>query len=158
MEAHHKYCTLPSNQIFFLYVTLPVKIRIIITANMSGVSASTPGAFRVMCLRENSPIGLPISSSNVALQDLATLEVPVTKHMHQRKWKENNKYSNGPLVQCLQHPHEDHIWCNETPGYLISEARVNWYLLGSGSNVGFQGLEWKAFSVANQGAMNSVPF
>lgn len=55
-----------------------------ITAKMSGVSASTPGAFSVMCVRENSPMGLPISSSKVALQALATLEVPVTEHTPER--------------------------------------------------------------------------
>lgn len=71
-------------------VALPVRIKIIITAKMSGFSASTPGAFRAMCFRENSPMGLPISSSNVALQALATLEVPVTKHTRQGKWQENN--------------------------------------------------------------------
>lgn len=52
-------------------------MRIIITAKISGFSASTPGAFRAMCVCENCPMGLPISSSKVALQALATLEVPV---------------------------------------------------------------------------------
>lgn len=56
-----------------------------ITAKMSGVSASTPGACSVMCARENSPMGLPISSSKVALQALATLDVPVTKQTWRRE-------------------------------------------------------------------------
>lgn len=68
----------------FRCVALPVKMRIMITANMSGFLASTPGTFRAMCVRENSPMGLPISSSNVALQALATLEVPATKHTVRR--------------------------------------------------------------------------
>lgn len=62
-----------------------------ITAKMSGVSASTPGACSVMCARENSPMGLPISSSKVALQALATLDVPVTK----QTWREEGVMSRA---------------------------------------------------------------
>lgn len=80
-----------------LSVAVPVKMRIIITAKMSGFVASTPGAFRAMCVRENSPMGLPISSSNVALQALATLEVPVTKHTHQRNV--NKSFKKGSATQ-----------------------------------------------------------
>lgn len=72
-------------------VALPVKMRMMITAKMSGFSASTPGAFRAMCVRANSPMGLPISSSNVALQALATLEVPAVKQTHQRKLNGNHE-------------------------------------------------------------------
>lgn len=66
-------------------VTEPVRMRMMITANMSGFSASTPGACRAICFRENSPMGFPISSSNVALQARATLEVPAEKHTI--RWK-----------------------------------------------------------------------
>ena len=66
-------------------VAVPVRMRMMITANMSGFSASTPGACRAMCVRENSPMGFPISSSNVALQARATLEVPAEKHTI--RWK-----------------------------------------------------------------------
>lgn len=62
-----------------------------ITAKMSGVSASTPGACSVMCARENSPMGLPISSSKVALQALATLDVPVTK----QTWRRGGRDEQG---------------------------------------------------------------
>lgn len=62
-----------------LSAALPVRMRIMITAKMSGFSASTPGACRAMWARENSPMGLPSSSSNVALQALATLDVPAER-------------------------------------------------------------------------------
>lgn len=76
---------------------------------MSGFVASTPGAFRVMCVRENSPMGLPISSSNVALQALATLEVPVTKQhtSEERERKQLTKYLSLSVCLCI---HTDLRW------------------------------------------------
>lgn len=56
---------------------LPVKMMIITTAKMSGYLASTPGASIVMYFLQNSSMCWPMISSNVALQALATLEVPV---------------------------------------------------------------------------------
>lgn len=55
---------------------LPVKMMMITTAKMSGYFASTPGAFIVMYLLQKSSMCPPMISSNVALQALATLEVP----------------------------------------------------------------------------------
>lgn len=46
------------------------------TANMSGYSAKTPGAFMIMWFLQNISICFPMSSSNVALQARATLDVP----------------------------------------------------------------------------------
>lgn len=80
------------------HVAVPVRMRMMITANMSGFSASTPGACRAMCVRENSPMGFPISSSNVALQARATLEVPAEKHTV--GWK-RSQYSTQRLLSSL---------------------------------------------------------
>lgn len=55
---------------------LPVRMVIITTAKMSGYFASTPGASIFMYLLQNSSMCWPMISSNVALQALATLEVP----------------------------------------------------------------------------------
>ena len=55
---------------------LPVRMTIITTAKMSGYFASTPGASIVMYFLQNSSMCWPMISSNVALQALATLEVP----------------------------------------------------------------------------------
>lgn len=55
---------------------LPVRMMIITTAKMSGYLASTPGASMVMYFLQNSSMCCPMISSNVALQALATLEVP----------------------------------------------------------------------------------
>lgn len=46
------------------------------TANMSGYSARTPGAFIVMCCLQNSSMYFPIILSKVALHARATLAVP----------------------------------------------------------------------------------
>lgn len=96
-------------------VALPVRMRIITTAKMSGFSASTPGAFRAMCFRENSPMGLPISSSNVALHALATLEVPVTNIHTRGKWR---KTTDGMCQQAGR------LWypCRITEGAVDSAA------------------------------------
>lgn len=58
---------------------LPVSVNMMRTANMSGYSASTPGAFMDMCSLQNSSIRFPINSSKVALHARATLEVPNTE-------------------------------------------------------------------------------
>lgn len=55
---------------------LPVRVRMINTENISGYSAKMPGAFMDMYCRQKCSICFPISSSNVALQARATLEVP----------------------------------------------------------------------------------
>lgn len=54
----------------------PVRMMIITTAKMSGYFASTPGASIVMYFLQNFSMCCPMISSNVALQALATLEVP----------------------------------------------------------------------------------
>lgn len=63
----------------YLSCSAPVSMIMMKTANMSGYSARTPGAFMVMCRLQNSSMCLPISSSKVALHALATLEVPVRR-------------------------------------------------------------------------------
>lgn len=55
---------------------IPVKVMMIITANMSGYSARTPGTFMVRYCLQNVSMCLPIRPSNVALQARATLDVP----------------------------------------------------------------------------------
>lgn len=55
---------------------LPVRVNMMRTANMSGYSASTPGAFIDMCSLQNSSMRFPTNSSKVALHARATLEVP----------------------------------------------------------------------------------
>lgn len=55
---------------------LPVSMRMMSTANMSGYSAKIPGAFILMCNLQKFSIWFPISSSKVALQARATLDVP----------------------------------------------------------------------------------
>lgn len=55
---------------------LPVRMMIITTAKMSGYFASTPGASIVMYFLQKSSMCWPMISSNVALQALATLDVP----------------------------------------------------------------------------------
>lgn len=47
------------------------------TANMSGYAAKTPGTLMLMCCLQNVSIRFSISSSNVALQARATLDVPM---------------------------------------------------------------------------------
>lgn len=96
-----------------------------ITANMSGFSARTPGAFRVMCVRENSPMGLPISSSKVALQALATLEVPATKHTQQRRCEPQSTHNRGGVRTTVSQVfvvelHVDNIIAGVTNGALES--------------------------------------
>lgn len=59
--------------------TSPVRTRMIKTANMSGYSARIPGASIVMYRRQKSSMCRPISSSKVALQARATLEVPAVE-------------------------------------------------------------------------------
>lgn len=55
---------------------LPVRMMIITTAKMSGYFASTPGASIDMYFLQKFSMCLPMISSKVALQALATLEVP----------------------------------------------------------------------------------
>lgn len=54
-------------------------MRMIRTEKTSGYFASIPGAFIDMYCSKNVSMCLPISSSNVALHALATLDVPVMK-------------------------------------------------------------------------------
>ncbi len=60
----------------YVISVLPVRVRMMNTENISGYSARMPGAFIDMCCRQKCSICFPISSSNVALQALATLDVP----------------------------------------------------------------------------------
>lgn len=55
---------------------IPVSVIMMITANMSGYSASTPGTFIDMFSLQNCSMRFPTSSSKVALQARDTLEVP----------------------------------------------------------------------------------
>lgn len=55
---------------------LPVRVIMMTTANMSGYSANTPGAFMDMYSLQNCSIRFPTNSSKVALHARATLEVP----------------------------------------------------------------------------------
>ena len=106
-----------------------------ITANMSGFSASTPGAFRAMCVRENSPMGFPISSSNVALQARATLEVPAKKHTV--RWKRRQQSTQRQLSTSAAPAGAHSPWVlgsrelrgsRRTPGCTDQEGSAGWSL------------------------------
>lgn len=59
------------------------------TANMSGYSANTPGAFMCMFSLQKCSMRFPTSSSKVALHARATLEVPEQERdqLRQRRYK-----------------------------------------------------------------------
>lgn len=57
-------------------INLPVRVIMMTTANMSGYSANTPGAFMAMYALQKCSMRFPTNSSKVALHARATLEVP----------------------------------------------------------------------------------
>lgn len=64
--------------------SLPVRVNMMITANMSGYFANIPGAFMDMYSLQNCSMRLPTNSSKVALHARATLEVPEVEKDHLR--------------------------------------------------------------------------
>lgn len=80
------------------------------TANMSGYSASTPGAFIVMYRLQNSSIYFPIILSKVALHARATLAVP-----EQRKPSLPAEQPTPPAAFCFQAELTNDIGEDEVP-------------------------------------------